>query len=675
MKRESRNVWETAAMAFAVLLGAGFAQPAYCAGILTPQGAGHQPIKIEDHDVSVVINNGFARTEVVQAFFNPNDTNLEAEYSFPLPKSASLSEVQITAGEKTINGEVVPKDKAEKVYEDEKSKGNDAGLASKNGYQDFRFKVSRVRAQDRVTIKFVYYQPLEIDTGMGRYLYPLEEGGTDEVAESFWTRDAQVEGALSIGMELKSAFPLSSVRSPGYVPVQEEDKLAEGLYKARYEIPKAKLEKDFVFYYRLQDNLPGRVEVIPYKAAKDKPGAFMMVVTPGLDLKPLSKGADYIFVLDVSGSMADKIKTLAQGVAKALGKLSPEDRFRIITFDTNARELSNGWIVASEPNVRKWIEKIEGLRSSGSTNLFDAMRLCMENLDADRASSVVLVTDGVTNTGVVSPVEFHKLMKKYDVRIFGFLMGNNSNWPLMRTICDASGGYYTGVSNSDDIIGQIMKAKGKVTYECLHDATLAISGVKVFDSTNEFIGKVYHGQQLVVFGRYKEGGKATVKLNARLTGEDKVYSTEFEFPDVDTDNPEIERLWALRRIEMIEGIMNSGLAKEGESKTAIRDLGVGYQLVTDETLMLVLSDAAFEENGIERKNLNRLAVEKEAQSRKSGQAAKSYQVDNSRPAFNHSAPSLGGGGAIDPFTVIVIVMIASLGAMAYTSAKMKDHAN
>ena len=673
MKREIKTVGRTTAVVFAFLLGLGFMLPTYGAGILTPQGAGHEPIKIEDHDVSIVINNGFARTEVVQTFFNPNNTNLEAEYSFPLPKSASLSEVQITIGEKTINGEVVAKDKAEKVYEDEKNKGNDAGLASKNGYQDFRFKVSQIRVQDRVTIKFVYYQPLEIDTGMGRYLYPLEEGGTDEVAENFWTRNAQVEGQLSIAMDLKSAFPLDSVRSPGYAPVQEEKKLVDGLYKARYEIPQAKLDKDFVFYYRLQDNLPGRIEVIPYKTGKDKTGTFMMVVTPGLDLKPLNKGADYIFVLDVSGSMEAKIQTLAQGVAKTLGKFRQEDRFRIITFESSARELTGGWIVANETNVKKWIENIQALRAGGSTNLFDAMKLCLENLDADRASSVILVTDGVTNTGVVSPVEFHKLMKKYDVRIFGFLMGNNSNWPLMRAICSASGGYYTGVSNSDDIIGQIMKAKSKVTYECLHDATLKISGVNISDATSELIGKVYHGQQLVIFGRYKEGGMANVRLQARLTGEDKVYTTNFEFPDVDTDNPEIERLWALHRIEMIEDMANSGLTPENESKTAIRDLGVGYQLVTDETSMLVLSDQAFEENGIERKNRDRLAIEKEAQSRKSGQAVKSYQVDRSSPAFHLPSPSLGGGGAIDPFAVIVVIMVVGLGATACSAAKKNEN--
>jgi Ca-activated chloride channel homolog len=82
------------------------------AGILTPIGSGHQPILIRDHHVNVVINNGFAVTEVHQTFYNANSEELEAIYSFPLPKSASLSEVTNYVGEREIHGEVREKQKA-----------------------------------------------------------------------------------------------------------------------------------------------------------------------------------------------------------------------------------------------------------------------------------------------------------------------------------------------------------------------------------------------------------------------------------------------------------------------------------------------------------------------------------------------------------------------------------
>src|SRR3954467_9374704 len=128
------------------LLGLFVASSAFAGGTLTPVGSADQPIQIRSHQVNVVINNGFAQTEVLQTFFNPNGKDLEAVYAFPVPKSASLSEVTITTGERTIQGEVLPKKEAESAYEDEKSQGNDTALAKKNSYQTYEFKVSPVRA-------------------------------------------------------------------------------------------------------------------------------------------------------------------------------------------------------------------------------------------------------------------------------------------------------------------------------------------------------------------------------------------------------------------------------------------------------------------------------------------------------------------------------------------------
>ena len=173
------------------------------AGNLTPRGSDHAPIQILNHHVNVTINNGFAQTEVIQTFYNPNGVDLEAIYSFPLPKSASLSEMTIYLGELEIEGEVLEKEEATRIYEEERDQGGNAGLASKNGYQTFEFAVSPVPAQGETRIRFVYYQPLEIDTGVGRYIYPLEEGGTDDLAASFWIPNEKVEGNFSVNLELK----------------------------------------------------------------------------------------------------------------------------------------------------------------------------------------------------------------------------------------------------------------------------------------------------------------------------------------------------------------------------------------------------------------------------------------------------------------------------------------
>ncbi|MBK8474826.1 MAG: VWA domain-containing protein [Opitutaceae bacterium] len=628
------------------------------AGTLTPVGATQSPIQIRDHHVDIIINNGFARTEVTQTFFNPNAKDLEAVYAFPVPKSASLSEMTIWAGEKEIHGEVLAKQQATQIYEEEKAAGNDTGLATKNSYQTFEFRVSPVRSNAETRVRFVYYQPLEIDTGIGRYLYPLEDGGTDDAGASFWTQNKSIEGTLSISLELKSAAPIADVRVPGFETAAAVEKLTDGHYRVKLDRTAAKIDRDFLFYYRLQDGLPGRIEVIPYRAATDKPGTFMMVVTPGVDLAPLTNGADYVYVLDVSGSMQGKIATLARGVARALGEMKPKDRFRIVTFNDAAREVVP-WTAASPEAVQRALATVQGLASSGSTNLYDGLQLALQQTDADRATSLVLVTDGVTNTGVVDPKEFAKLLRQKDIRVFGFLMGNNANWPLLRVAAEASGGFYTGVSNDDDILGQILLAKSKICFEAMHDASLKITGVRVTESTGDYPGKLYRGQQLVVFGRYEKAGPAKVELHARITGEDKTYTTTFDFPETDTANPEIERLWALSLVEQIETGRDRGDIVAAEADAAIRDLGTSYQIVNDQTAMVVLDDATFAKRGIDRRNQQRVATERQAQTVRAAQPARDARVDTAQPAFQRPAHSVGGssgGGALDRGSVIALLI-------------------
>lgn len=649
--------------------------PAFAGGTLTPVGSPHAPIQIRSHQVDVTINNGFARTEVLQTFFNPNPADLEAVYAFPVPKSASLSEVTITSGEKTLQGEVLPKQEAQTIYEEEKAKGNDAGLSTKNGYQNYEFRIAAVRANAETRLRFVYYQPLEIDTGVGRYVYPLEEGGTDEVAKSFWQpANTSVNGTLSINVELKSAWPVDDVRVPGFEGAAVAQKHDAGRYTLKLDRTGAKLDRDFVLYYRLADNLPGRVEVIPYRADKSKPGTFMMVVTPGIDLKPITQGADYTYVLDVSGSMQGKIATLANGISQALGQMRPVDRFRVITFETGAREVL-GWTSATPENVARATELVKALQPGGSTNIYAGLQLALKNLDADRATSLVLVTDGVTNEGVVDPAKFHALLKQNDIRFFGFLLGNGSNWPLMRAMGDATGGFYAGVSNADDIVGQLLLAKSKIAFESLHDASFKFTGARVSETTGDLPRKIYRGQQLVIFGRYDGAGKATVTLDARLTGEDKTYSTTFDFPEVDTDNPEIERLWAMAQIEQIELKESIGGMPPAESKDAITGLGVAYQLVTDHTAMIVLDDATHASRGIDRANQRRVALEQAAQSARSALPVKNYRVDSQQPSYPAPAPHVshsfggGGGGALGRDDIVMLGVVIGLLGAAYAGRK------
>ena len=183
---------------------------------------------MQTHHVQVTINNGFARTEVDQVFANSGDLDLEAVYSFPVPRQASLSELSLWIDGREVLGEVLEKQQARRMYEKQKNRGNDTALAEKDDYKTFNVRVSPVRAQDQTRVRLVYYQPLEVDLNIGRYVYPLEEGGVDEERIAFWSVDDKVHSSFSFNLTLKSAFPVQDIRLPGYQDQAVVQRVAPG---------------------------------------------------------------------------------------------------------------------------------------------------------------------------------------------------------------------------------------------------------------------------------------------------------------------------------------------------------------------------------------------------------------------------------------------------------------
>ena len=300
------------------------------------------------------------------------------------------------------------------------------------------------------------------------------------------------------------------------------------------------------------------------------------------------------------------------------------------------------------------------IHPDSGTDLYAGIKKGLSSIDADRTSAIILVTDGVANIGETKQRQFIELLKKKDIRLFTFIMGNSANRPLLDAMTKASNGFAVSISNSDDIVGKILEATQKVTHESLHGIKLSINGVKTSDLSPENIGSLYRGQQLIIFGHYWGDGLADVRLTGKISGKKKEYSTQVEFPIMESANPELERLWAFASIEdMMEEIHDFG--EEADIKQAVTDLAIEYSLVSDYTSMIVLRDEVFDANGIKRSNKERLEKEANAQQAHTQQKTVSHRVDNNQPMFNKSRASYsGGGGAFDLWTLLLLIPLMVL---------------
>ena len=643
------------------LVAALSASTASAAGLLKPIGGRDAGAHIKSHHVEVVINPGFAQTVVDQVFGNASDTDFEACYSFPIPKSASLSELSLWIDGHEVLGEVIEKEKAKKIYDNQRQQGKDTALAEKNDFKTFDIRVGHVRAGQDTRVRLVYYQPLEIDLNIGRFVYPLAEGGVDDERIAFWETDNRVREAFSFKLTLKSAFPVKDVRLPGY-ETQAQITQSTNETGVVYDVligsqeGGATLSRDIVFYYRLDESTPARVELIPYRASPDQPGTFMAVITPAADLKRIAEGCDWIFVLDRSGSMSGgKITMLVDGVAKILGKLSPTDRFKIVSFNDRATDETSGFVAATAENVQSWSTHVRSLQAEGGTALFAGLEKAYHGLDNDRTTGVILVTDGCCNIGPTEHAAFLKLLRSYDLRLFTFVMGNSANQPLMERLAKDSGGFAMNVSDSDDIVGRLLQAKIHILHECMHDVRLSFSGEKVKDLTPTAPGNLYAGQQLVTFGRYSGHGPVELKLTAKISGQPHEWRCSAILPETDTANPELERLWALATIEeCMEKIREEGLTDARRDE--IVRLGTEYSLVTDYTSMVVLDDETLENEGIQRRNEQRVKTERVAQQQRATAPVQNHRVDN---GSTFSMPSFDiGSGPVGPLFATLAAWLA-----------------
>ena len=667
---------------------------ANAAGLLVPNGGGPSLTLAEQH-VSVTLENGYSITEIDQIFKNPHPQDRDALYSFPVPKDAAVGEFTYWIDGKPVHAEVLKKQEARDLHTREKSQGRETALVEQDDYRTFDVHVSPVLAGQDVRIRLVYLQKQSVDHSMGRYVYPLEEGGVDEQRDAFWTRNEQVSEAFSFRMKLRSAYPVDAVRVTNgqatvtQIDTGEWDVLIEskqgsgtsrglGLDDQDIEAIQAQqtvigssamqqsstsayaLDKDIVVYWRLAENLPGAVDLVTYRDQGSSTGTFMLTLTPGVDLNPITEGRDWIFVLDTSGSMQGKFSSLIEGVRRSLSSLNTADRFKIILFSDRARDLTNGYLPADRNSVEAVLQKLDKLQAGGSTNLFDGLSAAAKSLDPDRTTAVLLVTDGVANVGPSKLTKFLKLMEPVDVRLFTAIMGNSANEPLLEGLTRHTEGFAMNVSNDDDIVGLMMQMTSKVTHEAMHNLKVSIKGVRTNDITPDNFNRVYRGEQLVMFGKYSGDGIARLSINTEISGEKKQFESDVVFPKVNTEIPELERLWAFATIKSLQA-QQDVIGETDDTQQGITDIALEHGLVTDYTSLVVVRDEIFAQEQIERKNAQRVKREQQARQQRANAPVTSNQQDSNQPAFpsvRHTTSN--GGGSLGVFLLVALLLLGGI---------------
>jgi len=650
--------------------------PASAAGLLVADGGFGGVLEVESHEVNVTINNGVAVTEVKQVFRNTENRQVEALYTFPVPKGASVANFSMWINGKEMIGEVLEKKRARKIYESYKESRRDPGLLEQKDFKTFEMRIFPIGPKAKQVVKITYYQEAECDNDWITYVYPLStvSGGG---------KASKTTGKFAMSLHAKSGIPITEMESPSHGKQFVIAKHAQSYYQAGLETTGGDLNRDVVLAYKIARPKTG-IDVI-YSKPDSQDGYFCMTLTAGQELTEMNTGMDYVFLLDISGSMADegKLKISRNCIKAFIDELSDKDRFEIITFNVSPTTLFNKLESASEKSKALAKTFLAGRSASGGTVLDPALRTAYKYRDEDRALNVVILSDGMTQQNERAQLLAAISQRPSNARIFCVGVGNEVNRPLLGQLAREAGGLAAFLSRGDNFVRQAQAFRRKLTKPAMRNVKINFTDVEVYDLLPAKMPSLYHGAPVRIYGRYRQAALASATLTAEVNGREVTMKSEMDLPERDADNPEIQRMWAWRKVQML---IAQPKPHANNITSEIVRLGEGYSIATEYTSFIVLeNDAEYKRWKIDRNNALLVARDRTARERLGKQlegmrnealaslgpqGAKGRQGVNppnttgaaprQTSPFRSPAPFSGGGGGGGPVGPISLTVIALL---------------
>jgi Ca-activated chloride channel family protein len=578
-------------MLFAVSVG--LMSPAGADGIIIvdpPPGVDvrlDQSLAIKYHHVDIQIKDQVATTRVDQVFVNDNPWTAEGTYIFPLPQGAAVSDFVMWVDGKAVHGEILEADEARTIYDDVVRRMKDPALLEYVGRKALKASVFPIPPGEERKIELEYSQILPVENGLVHYIYPLS-------TERFSSRPLE---DLVVRAQIESREPLKAVYSSRHeVSIDREDD-----YHALLGLEQSDVlpDRDFELFYTISSEKIG-LNLLSFKE-EGQDGFFLLLAAPDVKVNEEEIVVkDIILVLDTSGSMqGEKMDQAKEAARYVLDHLNPLDRFAIVSFATTTRSFSPSLKPASQTDKGK--DFLDRLEAMGSTDINRAMIEAVGLAEEVRPTTLIFLTDGLPTEGVTATGAILDNVAREapdNVRIFSFGVGDDVDTDLLDQISLDHGGASTYVRPGEEIDEEVSAFYRKVKIPVLSDLSLDWGDIIVDQVYPQRIPDLFAGSQLILLGRYREGGPAKITLKGMVNQEERSYTYEDLSFRKEGGDDFIPRLWATRAV----GYYLTQIRLYGEKQEwidSIVSLSTRYGIITPYTSFLVQEKDIFSDKGRE----------------------------------------------------------------------------
>ena len=551
-------------------------------------------LPLKSTQVDVRIAGVIADVTMTQHYRNEGQRPIEARYVFPGSTAAAVYAMNVRLGERLLVAKIREKQQARIEYETARQEGKTTALLEQHRPNVFEMNVANILPGDDVAVELRYTELLTPKDARYGFVFPMVVGprynspqgaaaGEKWISTPYLKAGSASETAFAIKVTLDTPVAVKEIASSSH----EIEVDGTGTNHATLTIKPgpAGNDRDFILDYRLAGD---RIESGLMLFRGESENFFLAMVeppkaVPAAQISP----RDYIFVVDISGSMHGyPLETAKALLDRLIGSLRPSDTFNVMLFSGSNRMLAPQSVSATRANIDRALQTIRQMGGSGSTEIVPALRRIAElPKQPDVSRSVIVVTDGY----VTVENEVFRLVRRNlgQANVFAFGIGSSVNRHLIEGIARAGQGEAFVVTRPEDAAVQAARLQQMIESPVLTQVKARLEGLDAYDTLPAQLPDVLGGRPVVVFGKFRGTPQAGAKLVVEGRAAEGAYRAEASAEGRDDHATSALRyLWARERIAMLTD--QEALEGGGAQKEAITALGLQYSLLTQYTSFIAV---------------------------------------------------------------------------------------
>ncbi len=496
----------------------------------------------------------------------------EVVWGFDLQDDIRLSNISIILGNETYWGRAEPEQVAIEMYNESIAMNKTAVLvvSTIQGYEITLNIEAGLQAETTVYVEGL------ITRNLGIYALDIPIAPYQSIIADFsfdLTIFSHYSDIVGLGLTGLAGFQVSSFDHGVKLEYTETEKMIPALISVQYSLEKQQGGSQLLTYTNGTENF------------------FTYLLAPSISNEDDCAHRQYVFVLDISGSMSGtKIDQAKIAFGSMIDDLCDNDIFNVVAFSDAVSLLWLEPYSATEWNrisAKNWVNSLE---AGGSTNFHDAGVLGLGTFnEGDNAKVMLILSDGQPTSGPITYapdlIAAISEANSQGVSISTIAFGSGADESMMANIAVQNHGFFTFVQPTDDASTKMLDFYQTFATPIAHDYSIVFEGASQICSLQPLGDSVFfNGSEIVISGRFEESLAIDTTIEY-VTGTQSYHNQE---TTPSTSMHHVEYIWAQHRISYLLRMIN--LEEETSVlENEIISLGLEYGIIVKGYTALILT--------------------------------------------------------------------------------------